>query len=447
VRTLRVGLPLCLLVGAVSVFSWTREARSFAASPLPVAVTPPYNPLYTLLDPHENTVAVSAPEGIPLRSELTSGETLGGVLQGFGLEPEASREIIGSIAEYADVRHLRAGDVYTAYLGPGRDLRALELEIPARGTVRVDRSTDGWRGVWHPFERHVELQIVHGTVEGPFESAVVDAGAPRALAYELADVFRWDIDFNRDLRAGDEFQALYELVYLNGRPYSTGDVLAASYSSGNHTLEAYRYGDGGYYDGEGRPLKKMFLRSPLKFSRITSRFSLHRFHPILKRYMPHYGIDYGAPTGTPVHVTANGVVVFAGHSGHGGGNMVKVRHTNGYLTGYLHLSRFARGIHRGVRVSQGQLIGYVGATGMATASHLDYRVEHNGHWINPLSLKSVPAKPISSAQMTGFIKWRDSLRQSLRTGQAIDSSLLNANAGMLTADVSDESPSAVASGS
>lgn len=444
-RVLRVGLPLCLVLGGLSLFGWARQADTYAASPLPVSATPAYNRLYTLLDPHSNSLALSD-SGLPLRAELSRGDTLGSVLQGFGIAPAASREIIGSVSEYTNVRRLRAGDVYTAYLDANSSLEALELEIPARGTVRVDRAVDGWRAAWHPFRRRIEVRRVQGTVSGPFESAVATAGAPRSLAYSLANVFRWDIDFNRDLRSGDEFEALYELVYLDDRPSGVGNVLAASYSSGGRTLEAYRYGDGGYYDGEGRPLKKMFLRSPLKFSRITSRFSLHRFHPILKRYMPHYGVDYGAPTGTPVHVTANGVVQFVGRT-RGGGNMVKVRHSNGYLTGYLHLSRFARGIRRGARVSQGQVIGYVGATGLATASHLDYRVRHNGRWINPLSLRSVPAKPIPASRMAAFVKWRDSLRTGLHGGKPLDMGGLDANAGdVLTADA-DRTSATIASGS
>jgi murein DD-endopeptidase MepM/ murein hydrolase activator NlpD len=447
VRALRVGVPVCLALGGLTLFGWTREASTYAASPLPVAITPAYSPLYTLRDPHASPVGDVSADGLPLRAELSRGDTLGSVLQGFGVEPAASRQIIGSVSEYTNVRRLRAGDTYTAYLSADRTLKALELEIPARGTVRVDQASDGWRAAWHPYRRRVEAQVAHGVVEGPFEAAVAVAGAPRSLAYSLADVFRWDIDFNRDLRRGDEFEVLYELVYLDDRPAGVGNVLAASYTSGGRTLEAYRYGDGGYYDDEGRPLKKMFLRSPLKFSRITSRFSLHRFHPILKRYMPHYGVDYGAPTGTPVHVTANGVVQFVGRS-RGGGNMVKVRHSNGYLTGYLHLSRFARGVHRGVRVAQGQVVGYVGSTGLATASHLDYRVRHNGRWINPLSLRSVPAKPIPAARMAAFVQWRDTLRDSMRTGKPLDRSRLDVDVdGVLTASADDGTSTTVASGS
>lgn len=162
-------------------------------------------------------------------------------------------------------------------------------------------------------------------------------------------------------------------------------------------------------------MRKMFLRSPLRYSRVTSRFSNRRFHPILKRYRPHHGVDYGAPAGTPARVTANGTVRFAGWDG-GGGKTVKVRHPNGYLTAYLHLSRFGPGVRSGRRVSQGDIIGYVGSTGLATASHLDYRVQRNGRWIDPLSLRSIPADPVPTDKLPEFLAWRDRLRQSLFDG-------------------------------
>ena len=154
-----------------------------------------------------------------------------------------------------------------------------------------------------------------------------------------------------------------------------GTILARSTTTSGRLHEAYRYGDAGvYYDGDGSPMRKMFLRSPLRYSRITSSFSLHRFHPVLKEFRPHYGVDYGAPVGTPVQVTANGTVLSAGWD-KGGGNVVKVQHAGGYVTAYLHLSRFAPGIRPGARVRQGDIIAFTGATGLATGPHLDYRVK------------------------------------------------------------------------
>lgn len=161
----------------------------------------------------------------------------------------------------------------------------------------------------------------------------------------------------------------------------------------------------------------MFLRSPLPFSRVTSRFSNRRFHPILGIFRPHHGVDYGAPTGTPVRVTGSGTVVSAGWDG-GGGKCVKVRHPNDFLTAYLHLSRFANGVRAGSRVRQGDIVGYVGSTGLATAPHLDYRVQQHGRWIDPLSLQSMPAEPISAARLTEYRSVRDAMRRSLESGVA-----------------------------
>ena len=169
----------------------------------------------------------------------------------------------------------------------------------------------------------------------------------------------------------------------------------------------------------------MFLRSPLPYSRVTSRFSNRRFHPVLKRFRPHLGVDYGAAVGTPVRVTASGVVAFAGWSG-GSGRMVKVRHPKGYLTCYLHLSRFAAGIGPGARVGQGQVIAYSGATGLVSGPHLDYRIQHHGRWIDPLGLRNVPAQPVPVAQLALFRSWRDACRRSLDLGEAAPELLLAA---------------------
>ncbi|MFQ5350912.1 MAG: peptidoglycan DD-metalloendopeptidase family protein, partial [Thermoanaerobaculia bacterium] len=255
-----------------------------------------------------------------------------------------------------------------------------------------------------------------GALRGSLEGSIRRAGGSPVVAYEMADVLQWDLDFNRDLRAGDRFEIVYEEVFLDGTFESIGDILALRYDNDGRLHEAYRFGDPpGYYDGEGRPLRKMFLRSPLRYSRVTSRFSGKRFHPVLKRYRPHYGVDYGAPTGTPARVTGSGTVVFAGWDG-GGGRTVKVRHPNGYLTAYLHLSRFAAGIRKGRRVAQGDTIGYVGSTGLANGSHLDYRVQLNGRWVNPLAMKVEPAPPIPDDQLAGFVDRRDRLRRALIDG-------------------------------
>ena len=207
-------------------------------------------------------------------------------------------------------------------------------------------------------------------------------------------------------------------MFLDGKPSGLGNVLAVRYVNRGRSVEAYRFSDAAYYDAQGRPLQKMFLRSPIPYSRVTSRFSTHRFHPILNVVRPHYGVDYGAPVGTPARVTADGVVIFVGWDG-GGGRTVKVRHPNGYLSCYLHLSRFPTGLSAGDRVRQGEVIGYVGASGLATGPHLDYRVQHHGSWINPLGIKSVPAEPVPTALIGRFRAWRDAMLASLESGQPL----------------------------
>ena len=233
----------------------------------------------------------------------------------------------------------------------------------------------------------------------------------------MADVLQWDLDFNRDLQPGDRFRILFEELWVEGSYHGLGRVLGLTY--GHETAGASRptaSARDGFYDGEGRPLQKLFLRSPLPYSRITSRFSNRRFHPVLKVFRPHHGVDYGAPTGTPVRVTASGTVTFAGWDG-GGGRTVKVRHPNGYQTGYLHLSRFARDVRAGARVRQGDVVGYVGSTGLATAPHLDYRVQRDGRWIDPLALGGVPAEPLSHERLAEFRRVSAAMRESLGTGR------------------------------
>ncbi len=417
---LRVAVPALLLLVAVAVAAKTRSLERALESPYPVARALPHNPWLAArapLDPAEVGVVAGEPA---IFFTFRSGETLGSVLAGLGLPPADSAAVVEAIAPYADPRRLRPTDSYRARLGDDARLATFEVTVASKGRASATREGEGWTGAWREFERAVEMRTLRGRLESSLEVAIVEAGGEGALAYKMSDVFQWDLDFNRDLRVGDVFEVLYERVYLDGAFDSLGAVHAAVYENRGKKLEAYRYGDPpGYFDSEGRPVRKMFLRSPLRFSRITSNFSNRRFHPILKRYRPHYGVDYGAPTGTPVRATANGVVAFAGWDG-GGGRTVKVRHPNDYLTCYLHLSGIARGVRAGQRVSQGDVVGYVGATGLATAPHLDYRVQHRGRWINPLTLNRVPTRPLPESELPAFLARRDVLRDSLSTGLAPD---------------------------
>ncbi|HVS02270.1 MAG TPA: peptidoglycan DD-metalloendopeptidase family protein [Thermoanaerobaculia bacterium] len=354
---------------------------------------------------------------LPVQASLQRGQTLGALLAELGFAANDCSAISDQLAEHVELRRLRPGLEVTAFVGEEARPREVEFLLPGRGRLRLVPGEEGWASRWQPFEERVVVRRAEGVIESSLAGAMVRHGVPQEVAYGLAEVMRWDVDFNRDLRAGDRFQVIYEEVHLDGELHRVGNVLAAGLWNRGRMLEAFRFGDDGYYDAEGRPLKKMFLRSPMQFSRVTSKFSHRRFHPVLKRYRPHYGVDYGAPTGTPVRATADGVVTFAGWD-RGGGKTIKLRHPNEYLTAYLHLSRFAGGVERGARVRQGEVVGFVGATGLATAPHLDYRVQHRGRWIDPLAMKSVPAEPIADRDLPRFVAWRDLLRQALAEGPA-----------------------------
>lgn len=406
-------IALCAGVAGLAVLGWVALDRSKVPS-LETQVAQRYSPAFAAASDDRVPPGVLTASLIPYR--LQDGQTLDGVLDSLGVPPEERLRLIEIAGERVDLRRLRPGNLYRPYFHDDL-LTRFDLAVEDRGELKISRAADGWTGAYREFERDSQLAAVRGRLEDSFERAVRESGAEPQLAYKIAKVFQWDLDFNRDLRVGDEFEVIYERVYLDGQYSGLGDVVAAVYRGGNRELRGYRYGeDGDYYDAGGRPLKKMFLRSPMEYSRVTSRFSRRRFHPVLKRYRPHYGVDYGAPTGTPVRVTATGTVTMASWNG-GAGRMVKVRHPNSYQTAYLHLSRFARGVTPGARVQQGEVIGYVGSSGLATGPHLDYRVEHRGRWIDPQSLDNMPADPIPMEHLAQFEVWRDLVDQALTRGE------------------------------
>ncbi|HSL82625.1 MAG TPA: M23 family metallopeptidase [Thermoanaerobaculia bacterium] len=420
-RLLRVAVPCGLLLAAFALSSTSRRLEAFSRSPFPLVQTHAFRPQVSFMGAgHGDVVPAAGLEGVPVERVLGRGETVEGLLSEMGLEGAEAQAVAAAFREHCNLRKLRPGDALAAYLGPAGAPASFELDVTGRGRVRVEQAGPGaWQGRFEAFVEERRVRAVRGSLDGgALTVAVAEAGAPADLAYRMSEVLQWDLDFNRDLRRDDRFEVLYEEVYLDGRPSGLGDVLALAYENRGQLLEAYRYGDEpAYYDGDGRPLQKMFLRSPLPFSRVTSRFSHRRFHPVLKTYRPHYGVDYGAPVGTSVRTTARGTVVSAGWNG-GGGNTVKIRHANGYLTAYLHLSRIPSGIRPGVRVAQGEVVGYVGSTGLATGPHLDYRVQKNGRWVDPMGLDNVEAEPLASADLPRFLAWRDALREGMASGEA-----------------------------
>ena len=399
------------LAGTVALAS-----GALALAPSPAVFADPSGGALPERAPSAPRIADAAELEAPDRiATLTSGKTLGDLLQEVGVGRAEVSDVAVAASQFLNPRQLRPGLRLAAYLEQERPAR-LELALHGKGTLTLAHVAESWVPTWRAFERETRTRVVRGELHGSLDASLVKAGAEPDLAFAMAEVLQWDLDFTRDLQNGDRFEALYEELLVEGEYFGLGRVLALSYTQPRRQLEVYRFGEGdSFYDSEGRPLAKMFLRAPLPYSRVTSRFSSRRFHPVLKVARPHYGVDYGAPAGTPVRVTAAGTVTLAGWEG-GGGKTVKVRHANGYLTGYLHLSRFASGIRPGAVVRQGDLIGYVGATGLATAPHLDYRVQLQGRWIDPLSLPSQPSEPLSAAAREEFFVERDAMRMAIASG-------------------------------
>ena len=357
----------------------------------------------------------------PLEHVIRRGDTLDGVLRRAGVPEAELHQASAAVSEVLDPRKLRAREAFYSMVHRDEGLVGVTLPRRGQGVVVAERNGGDWTSRYRPYRRSHIRRLVSGELRGALETSIRRAGGPANLADSMARVLQWDLDFNRDLRVGDRFEILFDELLLDGQIQGVAEVHALRYRNRDRWLEAYSFseegsGDGGsnrYYDSDGQPLRRQFLRSPLPYSRVTSRFSLSRFHPILKRRMPHYGVDYGAPVGTPVRATADGTVLSAGVRG-GGGRTVRLRHPNGYLTAYLHLSGYAQGIRSGARVDQGQVIGYVGSSGLSTGPHLDYRVQRNGRWINPANLVSEPVPPLGDAVLPDFFERRDTLRHELR---------------------------------
>jgi murein DD-endopeptidase MepM/ murein hydrolase activator NlpD len=264
---------------------------------------------------------------------------------------------------------------------------------------------------------NIDYSILSAKIKNSLFETLSSLGFSDSLAYELNSIFMWDIDFNTDIHEGDRFIIIFEKIPVSAGMSSCRNILGARFILHGKIFDAIGfYNDKNYfdyYDPHGKNFKKQFLTSPLKFAYISSRFSYRRFHPILKIFRPHLGVDYCASAGTPVHSTGQGKIIFKGWDRGGGGNALKIRHPNGFLTVYMHLRKYAAGIVVNKDVRQGQVIGYVGATGLATGPHLDYRIQKNGKYINPLSLKNPSSGELKRSLQKYFKIHRDRLMKQI----------------------------------
>ncbi len=337
--------------------------------------------------------------------EIPSRTTFSEFLERAGFDGTTIDRIIRDARPVYDLSRVRAGNQVTFVRSGKGELRSIHYQIDLDRVLWVTKEEDGFRAELKPVPYEIFVTGVKGRIEVSLFQALEDSGEQAQLALEIADIFGWDIDFYTDPRQGDTFEVVVEKKMLGGEMLAYGRVLAAQYQNENKLHQAVLFHDPSgrpaYYAPDGKSMKKAFLRSPLKFSAaVTSGFSRRRFHPILKYYRPHLGVDYGAPVGSPVQSVADGRVVSAGWKG-GGGKTIHLRHAMGYETTYMHLSRIR--VRAGQRVSQGQVIGLTGATGLATGPHLDFRVQQHGKFRNFLGLKLPPAQSVARADWAEFV--------------------------------------------
>ncbi len=406
-----LGLGAALVVGLVllaRVVFPPRPPEPFRPEPAAEAVAPP--PAAPALV--EESIVV------PLRSNLAE------ILKRHGFTNREIHDLREAVKPVYDLGRIRAGQQLRLASLPDGPWQRLEYDVDETRYLVVRREADGIRAEMKEVPVEFKPAVVTGVIDDSLIAALDKAGEEDSLAIDLVErCFGWDIDFNTDLRKGDAFRIFVEKRYLAGRFAGYRDILAAEFVNEGRVYQAFRfvYPDTkawDYFDEAGGSRRKDFLRSPLKFARITSRFSSSRLHPIYKIYRPHYGVDYAAPIGTPVQATADGEVIAAGREA-GSGNMVRVRHKNSYETAYLHLSGFGRGVRRGAVVRGGDVIGYVGTTGDSTGPHLDYRIYFHGSPVNPLSHKFKPADPLRKEFLEDYGKEVARLRTALELPEIV----------------------------
>jgi murein DD-endopeptidase MepM/ murein hydrolase activator NlpD len=394
---LPVVVPLLLVAtNAAGPVQKPLRASALAAAPAP------------RLEYGRLSAAAAAPDVLPQHSIVLTfeeGDTLDSILVAGGLSRADSAVLNREFGKSIDLRRLRPGNLVRFHHAPDGAIDSVEMKIVGWGELDAARNA---AGTFDIALRQVQVQEVETAVAAQIDTSLYEAlrlsGEGPQLVQQIVDVFQWDIDFFA-LQRGDSFSLVVKKRFGGGDLLGYGPIVAARFTHGGQTYEAYRQetpdGRAGYYARNGSPLRKQFLRAPLQFTRITSHFSKSRFHPILHAFRPHHGVDYGAPIGTPAMTTADGVVVEARYTG-SQGNFVRIRHSARIETLYMHMSRFAKGIRPGKRVNQGDVIGYVGMTGLATGPHLHYSVTDNGAWLDPAKMKSITPDPLRGASLAEF---------------------------------------------
>jgi murein DD-endopeptidase MepM/ murein hydrolase activator NlpD len=360
--------------------------------------------------PEENIVTAEDEEShaVTIAGTVMSHDTLELIFNKHNLDKSDMRKIYNQSREQYDLSRIAVGSMYTFELDrTGHAIQRMQYGIDDRSYLSVVRRPNGFSAekVNLPVSRR--RGSLHINIKDNLASSMPGTHKEYLkLALDLSDIFAWDIDFSNDIRNNDSVKIIVEELWVGDVFKGYGNILAAEFINKGKAYSAYRFDHEGYvdyFDEKGRSLKKSLLRSPLKFKYISSGFSQRRFHPVLRIHRPHLGIDYAAPTGTPVSAAGSGTVLFAGYKGQNG-KMVNIKHPGGYTTYYGHLARIPKSMRKGKKISQGDIIGYVGSTGLSTGPHLDYRIKSNGKFVNPLKIRLPRGKPVPESMMTRFIK-------------------------------------------
>jgi murein DD-endopeptidase MepM/ murein hydrolase activator NlpD len=391
-----------LLVALIPLFE---VVTAFGVSPDTVTQNVPQETIVSNVTLPTPTATDSGAFDFWREERIQRGDTLASLLNRLGVSPEEALDVAAASRGHDAVTHFAAGHSVMARVTSSGRLILLRYLVDQQQLLSIERVGDNFAVKEETIHPEVRLSMRSGEIRHSLFGATDAADVPDSIASEMADVFSGDIDFHRDLRQGDHFSVVYETLYDGGRVLSTGRLLAAEFVNQGKTYRAIYFkdpqGHEGYYTPDGKNLRHAFLKSPLPFTRITSFFTSARFHPILKIWRAHKGIDYAAPIGTPVRAVADAVVEFAGQQT-GYGNIVVLKHRGPYSTAYGHLSRFAKGIHRGMHIAQGQVFAYTGETGWATGPHLHYEFRVNNVQVNPLAVHLPSGFPLETRYRSQF---------------------------------------------
>lgn len=411
-----VAAIFLLLLGVISLllFTWdtiTNKIPSSSTRPTQLLKLPLPLPENSLVDSTDN------PKQNWLNITVKAGDSLASIFARYNLSAKTLQQILNINEHTTSLQTLQPGQSLQILINNDNTLAQLVIPINIKESLIITHDGDDYSATIDQKKLEVHKYYKSANIEHSLYRAAKSVNIPEQTILQLSDIFAWQIDFGKDLRPRDNFTILYDEYYSDGEKISIGDILAAKFHNQGEVFTAIRYTDTNghtdYYTADGKNTRKAFLRYPVKYSHISSPFDPNRMHPILEENRPHKGVDLAAPLGTPIKATGDGKISYIGKNG-GYGNMIKIHHAGGHYTSlYAHMLRFAGGLAKGSTVKQGQVIGYVGQSGLATGPHLHFEVNHNGETVNPVTVKLPQAEPVDSRYLDDFLKKAEQLMTQL----------------------------------